>query len=59
MNKSHTDFVHGFLAVGSAIAGTAVSVLPSVEAWLRVTSLLVGIGVGLLSGWSIWRRRNK
>lgn len=46
-----------FLGVGSPLAGFYVSILPQVEAWLRVVSLLVGISVGVATLLSLLRRK--
>lgn len=37
----------GFLGIASPSVGIYVSLLPKVEAWLRVISALVGIAVGI------------
>jgi len=39
----------GFLGTATPTTGIYISLLPQVEAWLRITSLLVGILVGLAS----------
>jgi hypothetical protein len=39
----------GAIGVGATSTGFYVSVLPKIEAWLRVVSLLVGITVGVLT----------
>jgi hypothetical protein len=46
----------GMLATGS---GLYVSVLPEIEAWLRVISLCVGIAVGTASFISIIRHKKR
>ena len=43
----------GFLGVASSTGGVIISNLPAVEQWLRITSLVVGISIGILSGVSI------
>lgn len=52
-----TDLVKGAIGCGSTMLGIITSNLESIEAWLRVTSLLVGIAVGLATFLSILRRR--
>jgi hypothetical protein len=47
------------VGMAAPILAFLISTLTEFEAWLRIISLLVGIGVGVLTGWSIWRRRNK
>lgn len=49
----------GFVGVIFPIVGTITSLLPQLEIWLRVASLIVGIAVGLASFVSIIRRWNK
>jgi hypothetical protein len=49
----------GFLGVAAPAAGAITSLLPAVEVWLRILSLVVGIAVGVASFWSIVRRWNK
>ena len=51
--------VKGFLGIGATSTGVYVSILPKVEAWLRLISLLVGIAVGLASLVSILRNKRK
>ena len=42
----YTATVTGLLATAS---GVTVSLLPEIEAWLRVSSLLIGCAVGIAS----------
>jgi ABC-type nickel/cobalt efflux system permease component RcnA len=54
----HSDtWVKGLLAACLNAFGLVVSNLEAIEAWLRIASLLVGIGVGIVTIWSITRRR--
>lgn len=46
----------GTVGLCSPIVGTLISLMPQIEAWLRITSLVVGIGVGVASFVSIIRR---
>jgi hypothetical protein len=41
----------------STIGGVVTSLLPEIEAWLRVTSLLVGITVGIATIISIRKKK--
>lgn len=43
----------GFIGMFGLMFGYTVSI-STTEIWLRLTSLLVGIVVGVLSGYSIW-----
>jgi hypothetical protein len=38
--------------------GLTVSMLPEIEAWLRVVSLIIGCAVGLASLYAIMRRKH-
>jgi hypothetical protein len=49
----------GALGVGATTGGFYVSILPRIEAWLRIVSLVVGIAVGLVTFVSIVRQRTK
>jgi len=44
----HT-ITHGILGTGFSAGSISVSLLPQVEIWLRIFSLIVGIAVGLIS----------
>jgi hypothetical protein len=50
----------GAVDISAKTAGSLVSSLPAVEAWLRILSLLVGIAVGVATFVSLVRRiKNK
>lgn len=49
MNLSKDTLIPGMLGILFPAGGITVSILPTVEAWLRVTSLAVGITVGIVS----------
>lgn len=51
------DFIKGVVGVTSVTIGSVVS-LQSVEVWLRIASLTVGLIVGILSALSILRKWN-
>lgn len=59
VTSSITDFVHGFVGVGTPLFAVITSMQEQFEWGLRVASLLIGIVVGLLSAWSIARRIRK
>ena len=46
-----------FTGLLATTSGLTVSMLPEVEAWLRVTSLVIGCAVGLASLYAILRSR--
>jgi F0F1-type ATP synthase assembly protein I len=51
------DVARGIVGAGSSILGLLVSNIETIEAWLRITSLLVGIAVGIATLWQIFRRK--
>lgn len=53
-------FQKGFLGVAATTTGEIVSRIDTLEAWLRITSLIVGIAVGVITFIAILRNlRNK
>ncbi len=48
----------GAVGIGATSGGVYVSILPKVEAWLRIISLLIGCAVGVASLVSIIRKKN-
>lgn len=61
--QDHSSIMHaltrGATGVIAAFGGTVVSMLPEIEAWLRITSLGVGIVVGLCTIHSIVKNSKK
>ena len=55
-NHHLDDLLRGMVGAGSSILAFAVSQLETIEAWLRIASLIVGIAVGIASLISIIRR---
>ena len=51
------DIARGIVGAGSSLLGLIVSNIETVEASLRIFSLIVGIAVGLATLWQIIRRR--
>ena len=52
-----SDMLKGLIGFSSTMLGIVTSNLDQIEAWLRITSLLVGITVGIATIWSLTRRR--
>ena len=48
----------GAVGIAATFGGTVVSLLPEIEAWLRIVSLCVGICVGLFTIRSIIKGSN-
>lgn len=51
------DLARGIIGAGSSLLGVIVSKMETVEASLRIFSLIVGIAVGLATLWTIFRRK--
>jgi hypothetical protein len=52
-------YLKALVGVVAPAGGTTVSMIAQVESWLRVTSLVVGIAVGLATLISIIRKNKK
>ncbi len=44
------------IGTATPTASVIISLLPEIEAWLRVTSLVIGIAVGIASLWFIIKK---
>ena len=53
----HQQAAASFTGLVATATGLTVSMLPELEAWLRVASLLIGCAVGLASLYAILRNR--
>jgi hypothetical protein len=47
-----------FTGLVATATGLTVSMLPEIEAWLRIASLLIGCAVGLASLYAILKRKH-
>lgn len=56
-HQNLTDMTKGALGCGSTLIGVITSHLAELEVWLRVSSLCVGIAVGIATFISIRRRK--
>jgi len=59
MNEHTQHLVNGAIGVTASASGVAISFCPQLEAWMRVTSLAVGIAVGLVTLWKLLRKKKK
>ena len=57
--QHNLDIAKGVLATTVGTAGLVISALEQIEAWLRVGSLVVTILVGLVTIWSIIKKKSK
>ena len=53
----HQQAAASFTGLVATATGLTVSMLPELEAWLRVASLVIGCAVGLASLYAILRNR--
>lgn len=53
----HHQAAASFTGLVATATGLTVSLLPEIEAWLRIVSLLIGCLVGLASLYAILRNR--
>lgn len=52
--------IRGSIGAGTPLmVAAAVPPANTVEAWLRVVSLVVGIATGCLMFWNLWRKRKE
>jgi len=54
----HHQAAASFTGLLATATGLTVSMLPELEAWLRIASLLIGCAVGLASLYAILRNKN-
>lgn len=50
------QLIKGSVGMSATLGSVGVSTIQEVELWLRITSLCIGIIVGLLTAWSIFRK---
>jgi len=56
-DMKHT-LTHGITGLLVGAVGTATSLLPQIEQWLRILVLLLSVAATGLSVWKLWRGRN-
>ena len=57
-DMKHT-LTHGITGLLVGAVGTATSLLPQIEQWLRILVLLLSVIATGLSVWKLWRGRNQ
>jgi hypothetical protein len=50
------QLLKGSVGITATMGSVGVSTIQEVEVWLRISSLCVGILVGLLTAWSIFKK---
>jgi hypothetical protein len=49
MNHPDTTISNGILGTTTSLGATVVSLLPHIETWLRISSLVIGLIIALLT----------
>ena len=47
MQDPNESLVQGIVGTSGALLATIISVLPQIETWLRISTLVVGLSIGL------------
>ena len=56
-HERHMDIIRGIFGTAASFGTLAVAHMETIEGWLRIVSLLVGITVGLLTIVTILRKK--
>lgn len=59
MEEHHHTLAKGAVGIGANLLGVITSFQQELEWWLRISSLAVGLVVGLLTAWSIIRKARR
>jgi len=59
MNHPDTTISNGILGTTTSLGATVVSLLPHIETWLRISSLVIGLIIALLTLDKILKERRK
>lgn len=59
MHEHQHLLAKGIVGTSAPLLGALTSMQEQLEHWLRIGSLCIGILVGILTAWSIWRGLNK
>jgi hypothetical protein len=59
MNHSDTTVYNGIIGTTTSFGATAFSLLPQIETWLRVSSLVIGLVIAVLTLDKILKERRK
>ena len=57
MKEMFATVAKGVAGVTAPAGGIYISVLPQIEAWLRIASLLAGLAVAAVTIWSLTRHK--
>ena len=59
MNHSDTTIYNGILGTTTSFGATVFSLLPQIETWLRISSLIVGLIIAFFTLDKILKERKK
>jgi hypothetical protein len=59
MNHSDTTIYNGIIGTTTSFGATVFSLLPQVETWLRISSLIIGLIIALFTLDKILKERRK
>ena len=59
MNPPDTTISNGIIGTTTSLGAAIVSLMPQVEAWLRISSLLIGLIIAVLTLDKIIKERRK
>jgi energy-converting hydrogenase Eha subunit B len=59
INHQDTTIFNGIVGTTTSLGATAFSLLPQVETWLRISSLVIGLVIAILTLDKILKERKK
>jgi energy-converting hydrogenase Eha subunit B len=59
MNHPDTTISNGIIGTATSLGATIFSLLPQVETWLRISSLVIGLVIAVLTLDKILKERRK
>jgi hypothetical protein len=59
MNHQNSIIYNGILGTTTSFGATAFSLLPQIETWLRISSLVIGLIIAILTLDKILKERSK
>jgi hypothetical protein len=59
MNHSDTTVYNGIIGTTTSFGATAFSLLPQIETWLRISSLIIGLIIAVFTLDKILKERKK
>jgi len=59
MNHPDTTISNGIIGTATSLGATVISLLPHIETWLRISSLVIGLIIAVLTLDKILKERRK